>query len=77
MCVMDAAVKGAAVSRFRREYPQMERAACDHPALLGCTDVDWSQIPGCPAGIPVLLRSLLDEAAGPRLCPCWRTASST
>ncbi len=69
MCVMDAAVKEAAVSRFLREYPQMERAACDHPALLGCTDVDWLQIPGCPAGIPVLLRSLLDEAAGPAALP--------
>ncbi|MEU9109000.1 hypothetical protein AB0D54_32660 [Streptomyces xanthophaeus] len=62
---MDAAVKEAAVARFLREYPQLERVACDHPALLGCADVDWSQIPGCPAGIPVLLRGLLDEVAGP------------
>ncbi|MER6299269.1 hypothetical protein ABT247_06800 [Kitasatospora sp. NPDC001539] len=62
---MAAAVKEAAVARFLREYPQMEHAACDHPALLGCADVDWSQIPGCPAGIPALLRGLLDEAAGP------------
>ncbi|WRZ95428.1 hypothetical protein OHB54_44265 [Streptomyces sp. NBC_01007] len=65
MCVMDAAGKEAAVARFLREYPQIERAACDHPALLGCADVDWSQIPGCPAGIPLLLRGLLDEVAGP------------
>ncbi|NBE52745.1 hypothetical protein [Streptomyces boluensis] len=63
---MDAAVKEAAVARFLREYPQVERAACDHPALLGCADVDWSRIPGCPAGIPVLLRGLLDETAGPK-----------
>ncbi len=69
MCVMDAAVKEAAVARFLREYPQMEQAAGDHPALLGCADVGWSQIPGCPAGVPVLLRGLLDEVAGPAALP--------
>lgn len=69
MCVMDAAVKEAAVARFLREYPQIERAACDHPALLGCADVDWSQIPGCPVGVPVLLRGLLDEVVGPEALP--------
>lgn len=69
MCVMDAKVKEAAVVRFLREYPQMEQAACDHPALLGCMDVDWSRIPGSPAGTPVLLRSLLDEVAGPAALP--------
>jgi hypothetical protein len=66
---MDAAVKEAAVARFLREHPQIERAAYDHPALLGCADVDWSKIPGCPAGIPVLLRGLLDEVAGPEALP--------
>ncbi|WP_406065897.1 hypothetical protein OG462_40645 [Streptomyces sp. NBC_01077] len=66
---MDAAVKEAAVARFLREYTQMVRAARDHPALLGCADVGWSRIPGCPAGIPVLLRGLLDEAAGPKALP--------
>lgn len=65
MCVVDAADREAAVARFLLEYPRIERAAGDHPALLGCDDVDWSRIPGCPAAIPVLLRSLLDEAAGP------------
>ncbi len=69
MCVMDTAVKEAAVVRFLREHPQMAQAAFDHPALLGCADVDWSRIPGCPAGIPVLLRSLLDEAVGPAALP--------
>ncbi|MFG2489302.1 hypothetical protein ACGFSI_42030 [Streptomyces virginiae] len=63
--MMDATAKEAAVAQFLHEYPQIERAACDHPALLGCADVDWSQIPGCPAGIPVLLRGLLDAVAGP------------
>lgn len=69
MCVMDAAVKEAAVPRFLREYPQMERAVCDHPALLGCADVDWSRIPGCPTGIPALLHGLLDEDVGPEARP--------
>lgn len=65
MCVVDAAAKEAAVARILREYPQMEQAECDHHALLGCADVAWSQIPGCPAGIPPLLRGLLDQVAGP------------
>ncbi len=31
--------------------------------------LDWSQIPGCPAGIPVLLHGLLDQVASPEaLC---------
>ncbi|MEW1638122.1 hypothetical protein AB0469_29175 [Streptomyces sp. NPDC093801] len=62
---MDAAAKEAAVARFVREHPQAGRAEHDHPALAGCADADWSQAPGCPAGIPVLLRALLDRAAGP------------
>ena len=62
---MDAAAKQAAVARFLREHPQIEQADCDHPALLSCADVAWSQIPGCPAGIPVLLHGLLDQVAGP------------
>ncbi|MFE2144174.1 hypothetical protein ACFXA3_20960 [Streptomyces sp. NPDC059456] len=62
---MDAAAKEPAVARFLHEYPRMEQAECDHPALVGCADAGWSQIPGCPAGIPVLFRGLLDQAAGP------------
>ncbi|MFD5617100.1 hypothetical protein [Streptomyces yangpuensis] len=65
MCVMDAAAKEAAVARFLREYPQVEQGTCDHPALSGCAEVDWSGMAGCPAGVPLLLRGLLDEAAGP------------
>ncbi|MFC8701058.1 hypothetical protein ACH4VQ_15595 [Streptomyces anulatus] len=66
---MDAAVKEAAVARFLREYPDMRRAVGDHPELLGCADVDWSRIPGCPAGVPALLHALLDETAGPAALP--------
>ncbi|MFE2163667.1 hypothetical protein ACFXB3_01070 [Streptomyces sp. NPDC059447] len=62
---MDVAAKEAAVARFLREYPQTGQAECDHPALVGCADVDWSQVPGCPAGIPVLFRGLLDQTAAP------------
>ncbi|WP_157858076.1 hypothetical protein [Streptomyces durhamensis] len=65
MCVVDAAAKEAAVARFLREYPETEQAEYGHPALVGCTDVAWSQIPGCPAELPALLRGLLDQVAGP------------
>ncbi|MFE1290291.1 hypothetical protein [Streptomyces sp. NPDC058751] len=65
MCVIDATAKEAAVAGFLRAYPRLERAERDHPALLGCADVPWSRIPGCPAGTPVLLRALLDRAAAP------------
>ncbi|WP_052742929.1 hypothetical protein [Streptomyces mangrovisoli] len=62
---MDAAAKEAAVARFLREYPRLEQAEGGHHALQGCADVAWSRIPGCPAGIPLLFRGLLDPAAGP------------
>ncbi|MFJ1568567.1 hypothetical protein [Streptomyces erythrochromogenes] len=65
MCVADAAAKEAAVARFLREHPRTAHAAGDHAALPGCADAGWSRIPGCPAGIPALLRGLLDETAGP------------
>ncbi|WP_190008037.1 hypothetical protein [Streptomyces anulatus] len=66
---MDAAIKEAAVARFLRDYPDMRRAVCDHPALRGCADVAWTRIPGCPAGVPALLHALLDEIAGPAALP--------
>ncbi|MGV9267611.1 hypothetical protein ACWDRR_23470 [Kitasatospora sp. NPDC003701] len=59
---MDATAMEALVARFLAEHPRAGRAACDHPALRGCDDAPWERIPGCPAGIPVLLRALLDEA---------------
>ncbi|MBB1254470.1 hypothetical protein H3146_14015 [Streptomyces sp. OF3] len=61
----DPVANEAAVVRFLREYPHVERGVCDHPALRGCTDVGWAEIPGCPAGVPFLLRGLLDDEAGP------------
>lgn len=41
-------------------YPHLAREGSWHPALAGCEDVAWSAIPGCPDGVPVVLRGLLD-----------------
>ncbi|MER5228333.1 hypothetical protein ABT032_50170 [Streptomyces flaveus] len=66
MCVLDAAAKEAGVARFLREYhPQAAQADGGHPALRGCDEVAWSEIPGCPAAIPAVLRGLLDPGAAP------------
>ncbi|MFG1838078.1 hypothetical protein ACGFH8_06530 [Micromonospora sp. NPDC049175] len=62
---MDAAAKEAAVARFLQEYPQRDRAASENPSLRGCAEVAWSEIPGCPAGIPSLFYGLLDQVAAP------------
>ncbi|MGW0658273.1 hypothetical protein [Streptodolium elevatio] len=64
MCVLDAAAKEAAVARFRRKYPKAGQAFHDHPALLGCAVVAWSQIPGCTADIPALFQGVFDQAPG-------------
>ncbi|MFF5538441.1 hypothetical protein ACFY71_39325 [Streptomyces cinerochromogenes] len=65
MCVLDVAAKEAVVAGFLCAHPQMAQVECDHPALVGCADVAWARIPGCPAGIPVLFRGLLDQVAAP------------
>jgi hypothetical protein len=66
MCVLDAAAKEAEVARFLREYhPLAAQADSGHPALRGCDEVAWSEIPGCPAAIPAVLRGLLDPVAAP------------
>ncbi|RKN23854.1 hypothetical protein D7147_02135 [Micromonospora musae] len=65
MCVVDAAAKEAAVAGFLQEYPQTLQIDSEHPALRGCAEVPWSDIPGCPAGIPSLFYGLLDQAAAP------------
>jgi len=63
--VFDVAAKEAEIARFRHAYPQAAEAGRGHSALRGCEDVRWSEFPGCPADIPVLLYSLLDQAAAP------------
>ncbi|MFD5839752.1 hypothetical protein ACFWHV_40345 [Streptomyces collinus] len=62
MCRITAAGKEAAVARFLREFPEAPRAGRNHPALRGCDDIAWADF-GCPAGVPALLRGLLDPAA--------------
>ncbi|MGW3114992.1 hypothetical protein [Streptomyces sp. NPDC001091] len=57
------AAKEAAIDRFLEEYPRAVEAGLGHPALRGCEEVRWSEFPECPAGIPVLLRALLDREA--------------
>jgi hypothetical protein len=63
MCRITAAGKEAAVARFLQEFPEGQRSGRDHPALRGCDDITWADFPGCPAGVPPLLRGLLDPAA--------------
>ncbi|MFI5490672.1 hypothetical protein [Micromonospora echinaurantiaca] len=65
MCVVDAAAKQAAVARFLEEYAQVGRSGNEHPALRGCAEIAWSEIPGCPADLPYLFYGLLDQVAAP------------
>ncbi|MFE7381124.1 hypothetical protein ACFU9F_12230 [Streptomyces zhihengii] len=60
---MDIAAKDAAIAAFRNEYPGAVDAGRGHPAVRGCEEISWSEFPECPAGIPILLYGLLDEAA--------------
>ncbi|MFB7363838.1 hypothetical protein [Streptomyces hydrogenans] len=62
---MDVAAKEAAIARFLDEYPQAADAGRGHSALQGCEDIRWAEFPECPAGIPMLLRALLDQEAAP------------
>ncbi|CAL9595592.1 hypothetical protein [Streptomyces sp. enrichment culture] len=61
MCRIDATARNTAVARFLQEFPAMAEAGREHPALRGCDSVAWPELPGCPAGIPALLRGLLDR----------------
>ncbi|MFE1444637.1 hypothetical protein [Streptomyces sp. NPDC058739] len=36
-----------------------------HPALRGCEEVRWGDIPGCPSDVPAVLHGLFDPAAAP------------
>lgn len=62
-CRTDAAAKHAFVTRFLQEFPAAAEAGREHPALRGRGRIVWAGLPGCPAGIPALLRGLLDRAA--------------
>jgi hypothetical protein len=63
MCVHDLAAKEAAVARFLRNHPQTAQVDSGHPALRGITDIAWSEIPDCPAGVPAVFNGLLDDVA--------------
>ncbi|MGY0002914.1 hypothetical protein [Micromonospora sp. I033] len=63
--MVDAAAKEAAVARFLEEHAHVHRADNDHPALRGCAEIAWSEIPGCPADVPLLFYGLLDQLAAP------------
>ncbi|MGW7265000.1 hypothetical protein [Streptomyces sp. NPDC054842] len=65
MCVLDLAAKEAEVAQFLLAHPRAQEAGIGHPALSGCDEVAWSDIPGCPAAIPAVLRGLLDQEAAP------------
>ncbi|MYS87724.1 hypothetical protein [Embleya scabrispora] len=64
MCEVDhEAAAVAAVARLVAAHPHLAQGPCSHPALAGCEDVVWTAIPGCPEGVPVVLRGLLDPEA--------------
>ncbi|MDX3239078.1 hypothetical protein PV392_26005 [Streptomyces sp. ME03-5709C] len=69
LCVIDTAAKKAMVAGFLPEHPDAGRSGAAHPALRGCDEVSWADIPGCPAGLPAVLHTLLDERSPrPRGC---------
>jgi hypothetical protein len=46
ICAVHAAAKEAAVARFLQEYPQARQVDREHPALRGCAELAWTDIPG-------------------------------
>lgn len=63
MCQVDRGAAAAAIATLTAAHPYIAQKALPHPALTGCDDVAWSAIPGCPPGVPVVLRALLDPDA--------------
>lgn len=63
VCQVDGGAAAAAIAALTAACPHFAQEALPHPALAGCGDVAWSAIPGCPEGVPVLLRGLLDPDA--------------
>jgi hypothetical protein len=68
----------AAIAALTAAYPHLAQQGPSHPALAGCADVAWSAIAGCPEGVPVVLRGLLDPdaAAEAELALGWLVMSS-
>jgi hypothetical protein len=63
VCQIDPAAVAVAIAALTAAYPHLAQEGSPHPALAGCEDVAWSAIPGCPEGVPVVLRGLLDPDA--------------
>ncbi|MFE6839088.1 hypothetical protein ACFVFI_30160 [Streptomyces sp. NPDC057705] len=57
------AAAAAAIAALTEAYPHLAQGPASHPALAGCEEVDWTVIPGCPKGVPVVLRGLVDPRA--------------
>ncbi|MBZ6476463.1 hypothetical protein [Streptomyces griseocarneus] len=63
---MSAEAKEAGVARFLEKYPQAGRTdGTEHPALRGCNEIPWSELPGCTPEMPALLHALLDPVTAP------------
>ncbi|MEU9713998.1 hypothetical protein [Streptomyces sp. NPDC047976] len=68
MCTVSRAAVAAAISELVAAHPRLAADPSPHPALAGCEEVVWSELPGCTDGVPALLYGLVDrdaaEAAG-------------
>ncbi|SMQ19383.1 hypothetical protein SAMN06272771_5863 [Streptomyces sp. Ag82_O1-12] len=58
--------RGGQGSRRRTAPPGVQAGIAGRigsPELCGCDDIAWTDFPECPAGVPALLRGLLDPVA--------------
>lgn len=53
----------APIAALAAAHPHLAQSPSAHAALTGCEDVEWSAVPGCPDGVPVVLRGLADADA--------------
>ncbi|MGA4539201.1 hypothetical protein ACPA54_04335 [Uniformispora flossi] len=49
----------AAIAELVTAHPHLAEDYSVDPVLAGVEDVEWSTIPGCPAGLPAVLRGLM------------------
>ncbi|MFK0256275.1 hypothetical protein [Streptomyces sp. NPDC090445] len=63
MCTVSRAAVEAAIADLTAAYPHLAVDPSPHPALAGCEEVVWSELPGCPDGVPALLYGLVDPEA--------------
>ncbi|MFH8894366.1 hypothetical protein [Streptomyces sp. NPDC017949] len=60
---MSRAAVAAAIADLISAHPHLAEAPSPHPALTGCEDVVWSELPGCTDRVPALLYGLVDPDA--------------